>query len=92
MSDWSECMNGQGLDYASPIDAISSSYGGEASSATAVVDVECKIETNLIGRAAGIQAAYDQEYIDANRGALDELVGEIESYLRGMPASPAQTG
>ena len=96
---WSSCMADQGLDYASPVDAIGANYIADTDAAkalartVAVADVQCKIETNLIGVAVAVQTAYDQQYIDSHRDELNRLADRIADYLAGrveVPTAPPE--
>lgn len=87
---WAQCMKDAGFpDYTNPLDAIGDPKwhedpSGKVSSeqiSTASADISCKISTNLIGIGLAIQAAYDQEYVDKNRDALDAYKKQLDSYL-----------
>ena len=93
---WSACMKGQGFDYATPTDAIGSftSPGGPTvtavEKATASADIQCKIQTNLVGVGVAVQSAYDQQYIDTHRDQLAALQSQIADYLAGRVQVPSQ--
>ena len=93
---WSACMKGQGFDYATPNDAIGSftSPGGPTvtavEKATASADIQCKIQTNLVGIGVAVQSAYDQQYIDTHREQLAALQTQIADYLAGRVQVPSQ--
>ena len=92
VSEWSACMRASGYDYHGPLDAIAAlaSRGDadrQASIAVASNDVRCKIETNLVGIGVAVQSAYDQEYIDRHRDALDRRQAAIEAFLRAAASS-----
>ncbi|MDR1635435.1 MAG: hypothetical protein LBS27_11080 [Bifidobacteriaceae bacterium] len=87
---WSACMAQKGFDYPDPITAIGSSIMEQASSgddsgaiALATADVQCKIDTNLVGQAVAILSAYDQDYIEAHRQQLDDWQASLKPYLDG---------
>jgi len=92
---WADCMAAAGFDYATPKDAIGQNY--QASTATdkaratavAVADVQCKIQTNLVGVAVAVQSAYDQIYIDSHRDQLAALQTQIADYIAGGVTVPA---
>ncbi len=101
--EWSACMSEHGFDYQTPQEAISDNYAGPdgepltaeekvLAKAVAVADVQCKIETNLVGVAVAVQSAYEQGYIDSHRDALENQQREIADYMAGrveVPASPS---
>lgn len=47
----------------------------------AAVDVACKVETNLVGVGAALQAAYDEQYLTAHGDELRAWKGEIDEFL-----------
>jgi hypothetical protein len=49
---------------------------------TAVADVKCKQEENVIGVWSAAEIAYQQRYIEANRLQLDEVKKSYEAVLR----------
>jgi hypothetical protein len=77
VNDWSACMKTRGFTYADPLSAIADerwrfelSGPSSAQKATAAADIACKQQTNLVAKAAAIQAAYDQAYITSHRAEL----------------------
>lgn len=85
--EWAACMKAQGFDLASVQDALSTwdparTAASPTEVATAVADIDCKLETNFIGIALAVQTAYDLRYIDANRPALTEFQTKIDEFLR----------
>lgn len=73
MAEWSACMKRKGYDYADvfePNDREWPDPPGEAERATAVADVECKIETNLVGIWAAVESAYQTVLIEENAEAF----------------------
>jgi len=92
---WSDCMATQGFDYATPYDAFVDNYAPKTPEATArgkavaTADVQCKIDTNLVGVGVAVQSAYDQQYIDSHRDALAAQQREITDFLAGRVAVPA---
>jgi hypothetical protein len=91
---WSDCMAGLGFDYSTPIDAIGRNtvYGVDEATARAVAaaDVQCKIETNLVGVAVAVESAYEQIWIDEHRDELAAQQRQIADYLAGRVTVPDQ--
>lgn len=92
VAEWSECMHAAGFEYGDPLEAIAdltSRAGGSRQEqiAAASSDVRCKVETNLVGIGAAVQAAYDQEYIDHHREDLDRRQTAIDAFLRDAASS-----
>lgn len=88
VSQWSACMKAKGFALDSPLSAtIAAWYREKPASAeqiaAATADVQCKISTNLVGIGVALQAAYDQQYIDAHRAELDAFLAQRDRYLRG---------
>lgn len=89
---WSSCMSKRGFDYPDPVSAeFDPRWGAGASDvsaeqiATATADMDCKAETNLVGIELAVQSAYDQEYIDSHREALDHMADVIADYIGDVP-------
>jgi hypothetical protein len=91
-AEWSKCMAGRGCSYADPYEAAgangmaanlanTSEQDRAAALAVAVADLDCKLETNLVGKGLAIQSAYDQIYIDAHRDELAALQTRIAAFL-----------
>ncbi|MDR1355915.1 MAG: hypothetical protein LBJ43_06670 [Propionibacteriaceae bacterium] len=89
---WSACMTVHGFSYANPREALGANAYAAAdpdasaqdkadAMAVAIADLDCKLETNLIGQGVAIQSAYDQIYIDSHRGALADMQAQIAAYL-----------
>lgn len=81
-------MKAKGFALDSPLSAtIAAWYREKPASAeqiaAATADVQCKISTNLVGIGVALQAAYDQQYIDAHRAELDAFLAQRDRYLRG---------
>lgn len=76
---WSACMAEVGQTYTSPLDALTDARWREEAAPSegqkevAKSDVKCKQETNLVGTAVAIQAAYDGVYIETHREALTSI-------------------
>ncbi|MGW2378354.1 hypothetical protein [Kitasatospora sp. NPDC001683] len=74
---WSGCMKTAGYGYASPIDAYNDPHWGASPTAdqqeiaTAQADITCKRQTNLIGIWYAVDAAYQQQQIQAHQAELD---------------------
>lgn len=74
---WSECMTGHGHRYRTPGDAFndpawrSSSTASQAEIATAVDDIECKWQTNLIGVWVGVETRIQDTAIAQHQAELD---------------------
>jgi len=85
---WSQCMAQQGFDYADTADAIfSDGYNLEETPsprhlATAAADVDCKVQTNLVGIGLAVQSAYDEAYIEQHHGALVQYSDDIDARIR----------
>jgi hypothetical protein len=94
VAEWSKCMAGKGFNYDNlnnfPLELWNPTTDEQRneSIATATADVQCKIETNLVGIAVAVQSAYDQEYIDKNRDALAEQQKYIEDFIAGKIPVP----
>ncbi|ROS25624.1 hypothetical protein EDF22_2839 [Rathayibacter sp. PhB127] len=89
---WSTCMTKRGFDYPDPISAeFDPRWGGGTSPvtpeqiATATADMDCKAETNLVGIELAVQSAYDQEYIESHREALENMAEVIADYIGDVP-------
>jgi hypothetical protein len=87
---WSDCMRGKGYNFdtvKSPHDKfVNAGSVGPATpeeKATAVADVQCKIQTNLVGVAVAVQSAYDEQYIDSHREALAAWRQTLDDYIAG---------
>lgn len=91
-TSWSECMQDKGFHYQTVVDAsvaFPRKAGVPASAreiATAIADVACKRQTNLVGIAVAVQSAYDQQYIEKHRSALDNFTTTVDRYLRTQGA------
>ncbi|MCL2483022.1 MAG: hypothetical protein FWF43_06340 [Propionibacteriaceae bacterium] len=86
---WSACMAKNGFNYATPQDAIAANYQPRTDAekatakAVAVLDVQCKLDTNLVGVAVAIESAYEQQYIDSHQDELAKFQTQIADYLAG---------
>lgn len=89
--NWTACMTERGYSYTSPnaaqediqsdLHVVPESTAQDI--ATAVADIECKNEVNLVGIATAIQAAYDQEYIDGHFTTLSAIRDGCLAVLAG---------
>ena len=92
--EWSRCMQTFGFSYNTPEDAMIANVYPETETlkaqgeAVAKADVQCKIDTNLVGIAVGIQSAYEQDYIDSHRDQLSAQQQEISDFLAGKVSVP----
>jgi hypothetical protein len=89
---WSTCMKKRGFDYPDPVSAefdprwgVGASDGSAEQIATATADMDCKAETNLVGIELAVQSAYDQEYIESHREALENMAEVIADYIGDVP-------
>lgn len=82
---WSERMAAAGYDYQSiwePNDQDWPEPPNRKEIATAIADVDCKIETNLVGVWVGVMAEYQEQYIQQNWTELQELKRWLETVNR----------
>ncbi|MFD7897767.1 hypothetical protein [Streptomyces sp. NPDC059743] len=75
---WSECMSHQGYEYASPLDSVGDPkhYKGEPTKSeikTALTDIACKRETNLIQIWSDVERKIQSGLIRRNKEKLDVL-------------------
>lgn len=76
MSEWSDCMRRSGFEYRSiwePNDADWPEPAGDEEIATAVADVACKLEVNLVGIWLAVEAAYQNQLIEQHAEELAAL-------------------
>jgi hypothetical protein len=82
---WAQCMATSGFIVSDPAKSMtdagldSRSDGGAP---RAEADLRCKRETNLVGVEVAVLAAYDQQFIEANRGALERYRTSIRDFLK----------
>lgn len=93
---WAACMSGNSVTYANPWAAYSDPKWTPAPSgstgpsfthtpeeiATATLDVECKLSTNLIGVAVAVETAYDNQYIASHASQLETFEQHLANRLR----------
>ncbi|MEV5505595.1 hypothetical protein [Streptomyces orinoci] len=97
---WSGCMKTAGYAYASPIDAYNDPHWSASPTAeqqeiaTAQADITCKRRTNLIGIWYAVDAAYQQQQIEAHQAELDRdraseqrQLGKARKVLARSPGS-----
>ena len=91
---WSQCMGTHGFAYATPDEAINSNVLAQTDAekqkakAVASADIQCKLDTNLVGVAVAVQSAYEQQYIDSHRDQLTEFQNQFAGYLAGRVTVP----
>ena len=79
---WSSCMAAKGFTYATPWTANDKSWANPASSdeiATAVADVECKQQVNVVGVTVAVLDAYQNTAIQQNIAGLTSDKKEIDA-------------
>jgi hypothetical protein len=87
-ANWVNCMKEKGYNYNSLKDVDAKYHGNmqKASSeeiAAANADIQCKIQTNLVGIGVAVQTAYDNQYIDAHRNELQAMKQKLLDYIAG---------
>lgn len=86
VAKWAECMSASGFAATDPprsmTDGLESSASSEAEISRAAADLRCKQQTNLVGVEAAVLAAYDQQFIEANRGVLETYRSDIADFLK----------
>jgi hypothetical protein len=87
---WAQCMSDHGFNYTDPLEPLnefqSESPASSRQIATATADVDCKIDTNLVGIAVTVEDAYDQVYIEQHSAELEEYRTRIDDFLRAGAA------
>ncbi|MFF2350014.1 hypothetical protein ACFVVL_09555 [Kitasatospora sp. NPDC058115] len=91
---WSACMRTRGYDYPDPIKVLddprwASPAPTEVERATAVADVACKEQTNVVGVWFAVEAAYESLLIEQNAPALAQIRKDNEDRLRTASRSLA---
>jgi hypothetical protein len=82
---WSACMARSGLSYKSPAQVAGRNWPSTptpAEIATAVADVRCKTQTNLVNTWLTVEAAYQQALISQNLTSLARLQASFGALLR----------
>jgi hypothetical protein len=88
MKRWSDCMAARGYHYETPWDPNKQEWPEPATAeeiATAVADVRCKHETNLLGAMEAVEAAYHERVIRERAGELDT----VRAYNRALLTNAA---
>jgi hypothetical protein len=89
---WSACMARHFYHYASPSQVERHRWRtppNKAEIATAVADVTCKTQTNLLNTWLAVEAAYQQALIGQNLATLSQLQGNFAPLLRRATAALA---
>jgi hypothetical protein len=89
MRRWSECMGARGYRYETvwqPNDERWPEPANDKEIATAVADVRCKHETNLLGTMVTVEAAYHQQVIEQR---AEELTA-VQTHARALATSAAR--
>jgi hypothetical protein len=95
---WSACMARRGLTYKTPAQAEGRGWPSTPSPAeitTAVTDVNCKTQTNLVNTWLTIEAAYQQALLSQNASSLNQLqanFGALQRRAQAALQAPAATG
>jgi hypothetical protein len=92
---WSDCMRGKGYRYDSRSELSERQWPDPVSEeeiATAVADVECKVETNLVGVLVGVTSEYQREFIEDNWAALQPLRQWLEAVSENSARVLSDTG
>jgi hypothetical protein len=87
---WSACMARHGYNYKSPEQAELASWPSSPTSAeiaTAVADVKCKTQTNLVNTWLTVEAAYQAVLIGDNLTELSRLQTNFAKLLRRAEAT-----
>ncbi|WP_143688575.1 hypothetical protein [Streptomyces barkulensis] len=84
---WSSCMRAAGYEFPDPMKAMSAPEFsrpeiGEGETETAVADVRCKKETNLVGIWYTVESAYQRELIRKNAERLDPVARAKRDQLK----------
>jgi hypothetical protein len=89
---WSRCMARRFYHYATPQQVERRRWRtppNKAEIATAVADVTCKAETNLLNTWLAVEAAYQQALIDQNPATLAQLQANFAPLVRRANANLA---
>ncbi|MEU8153519.1 hypothetical protein AB0B94_07635 [Micromonospora sp. NPDC048986] len=81
---WSECMKKEGYDFPNPLDAADRSTNPSSASSirTALTDIDCKNQTNLIGVSFAVEVAYQSGLIQQNLERLKAVKDRLESEVQ----------
>jgi hypothetical protein len=85
-SQWSTCMKNKGYTYKDPTAAvgafnISTPAATEPEQRTAVADVACKTQTNLVGTLYALEVAYQEEIIALRHTELHKIRAALDAAL-----------
>lgn len=81
-ASWSECLALARYQASDPVEFwMSHMSRSDADMTAAAADVNCKISTNFVGIAVGVQNEYDQEYIARNQVALATYATDVRSLV-----------
>jgi hypothetical protein len=92
---WSRCMARQGYKYNNPEQAASASWPSSptaAETATAVADVSCKQQVNLVNTWLTVEAAYQAALIGQDAATLTHLQASFQSMLSRAEALLSSSG
>jgi hypothetical protein len=92
---WSRCMARHFYHYSTPQQVEHRQWRtppNKAEIATAVADVTCKTQTNLLNTWLAVEAAYQQALIGQNLATLAQLQANFAPLLRRANANLAATG
>lgn len=90
---WSECMQRAGHSYdevSAPNNQDWPEPPTDAEIAVAMADVNCKLETNLVGISFAVESAYQEQLIEENARALEEIRMYLEVQLENAARVLAQ--
>jgi hypothetical protein len=83
---WSACMRAEGYDYGDPLDPPADPTLGERRTReaidTALADIRCKVETNLVGVWFAVESVYQRRSVEANHEALETIKESNVAQLR----------
>ncbi|MEU5697757.1 hypothetical protein ACFFS2_18725 [Streptomyces aurantiacus] len=91
ISAWSACMAKSGYNYRTPSDAnndrvFNTDEPTAQETATAVADVACKKQTNLVGIWSTVDIAYQKRLIEQNAQALDLVKRALTTEVKNAAA------
>lgn len=87
-ASWSRCMKSAGYSYSTPNDAANdpswrgSSIPSPTEIATAIADVKCKQQANVVGIWFSVESAYEQQMIEQQAPQLAQVKKNIDDALR----------
>ena len=92
---WSQCMAGQGFRYQTPEAAHDAAWPpkpNSAEKATAVADVKCKQQVNLVGIWHAVEVGYQKELITQHAATLAAVRGQLAAERAKAEQVVAQLG